>query len=155
MSQSSQSYSPRLTCNHTRRVLLAIVLAASTLIDIILAASYQLSFLPLEPSLTSYLLRCIVQLPSVCHSESCANHVTKLAIILTASYLLSSLPVAACSSPSSSSSLCSSRRVHLVVLIALCSSHHAHRVVLNASCRICQLSFVSARSVVVAYIDVH
>jgi len=42
LSQSSPSYSPRLTCNHTRRVLLAIVLAAGTLIDIILAASYPL-----------------------------------------------------------------------------------------------------------------
>ena len=37
MSQSSQSYSPRLTCNHTHRVLLAIVLAArSVLIAILL-----------------------------------------------------------------------------------------------------------------------
>ena len=102
LSQSSPSYSPRLTCNHTRRVLLAIVLAAGTLIDIILAASYPLAFSPPAPSLTSYASRCIVQLPTVCHSESCANHVTKLAIILTASYLLSSLPPAACSSPSSS-----------------------------------------------------
>jgi len=40
LSQSLPSYSPRLTCNHTRRVLLAVVLAAGTLIDIILAASY-------------------------------------------------------------------------------------------------------------------
>jgi len=102
LSQSSPSYSPHLTCNHTRRVLLAIVLTAGTLIDIILAESYLLSFSPPEPSLTSYSSRCIVQLPTVCHSESCANHVTKLAIILAASYLLSSSPPAACSSPSSS-----------------------------------------------------
>jgi len=102
LSQSSPSYSPRLTCNHTRRILLAIVLAAGTLIDIILAASYPLSFSPPAPSLTSYLSRCIVQLPAVCHSESCANHVTKIAIKLAASYLLSSSPPVACSSPSSS-----------------------------------------------------
>jgi len=215
LSQSSPSYSPHLTCNHTRHVLLAIVLAAGTLIDIILAASYLLSFSPLAPSLTSYLSRCIVQLPAVCHSESCANHVTKLAIILAVSYLQSFSPcptcyrpcrrrcahhhpphschahrvvliascssrhahrvvlIASCSSrrahrvvliASCSSRLahrvvliasCSSRRTHHVVLITSCSSRHAHRVVLNTSCRICQLSFASARSVVVAYIDVH
>jgi len=44
LSQSSPSYSPRLTCNHTRRVLLAIILAAGTLIDIIHAASYPRSY---------------------------------------------------------------------------------------------------------------
>jgi len=70
------SYLPRRTCSHTRRVLL----------PLILAASYSLSFSPPAASLTSYLLRCMVQLPAVCHSESCANHVTKLAIILVASY---------------------------------------------------------------------
>jgi len=102
LSQSSPSYSPRLTYNRTRRVLLAIVLAAGTLIDIILAASYPLSFSPPVPSLTLYSSRCIVQLPAVCHSESCANHVTKLTIILATSYLLLSSPLAACSSPSSS-----------------------------------------------------
>ena len=83
----SPLYSLRLTCTHTRRVLLAV--------------SDSLSFSPPAPSLTSYLSRCIVQLPAVCHSESCTNHVTKLAIILTASYLLSSSPPAS-SSPSSS-----------------------------------------------------
>jgi len=102
LSQSSPSYSPHLTCNHTRRVLLAIVLAAGTLIDIILTAFYPLSFSPLAPSLTSYSSRCIVQLPTVCHSESYTNHVTKPAIILATSYLLLSLLPAACSSPSSS-----------------------------------------------------
>jgi len=102
LSQSLPSYSPRLTCNHTCRVLLAIVLAAGTLIDIILAASYPLLFSPPAPSLTSYSSCCIVQLPTVCHSESCANHVTKLAIILAASYLLLSSPLVAYSSPSSS-----------------------------------------------------
>ena len=46
LSQNSPSYSPHLTCNHTRRVLLAIVLAVRTLLDIILAASYARSYLP-------------------------------------------------------------------------------------------------------------
>jgi len=91
--------------------------------------AYPLSFLPPAPSLTSYSSGCIVQLPAVCHSVSSANHVTKLAIILAMSYLLLSSPPAACSSPSSSLSSCSSRRVHLVVLIALCSSRCAQRVV--------------------------
>jgi len=92
LSQSSPSYSPHLTCNHTRRVLLTIVLAAGTMIDIILAASDPLSFSLPAPSLTSYSSRCIVQLPAVCHSKSCANHVTKIAIILAASYLQSYSP---------------------------------------------------------------
>jgi len=95
ISQSSPSYSPHLTCNHTRRVLLAIVLTAGTLIDIVLLTVY---------CSTS---RCL------CHSESCANLVTKLAIILAASYLqsyfaasysLSSSPLAP--SLTSYSSLC-------------------------------------------------
>ena len=73
---SLPSYSPHRTCSHTRRVLLALILTAS----------YSLSFLLPAPSLTSYSPRCIVQLPAVCHSESCANHVMKLAIILVASY---------------------------------------------------------------------
>jgi len=73
------SYLLHLTCSHTRRVLLAVILAAS----------YLLLFSPLAPSLTSYLSHCIVQLPAVCHSESCANHVTKLAIIRITSYLQS------------------------------------------------------------------
>ena len=70
------SYLLRRTCSHTRRVLLALILAAS----------YSLLFSPLAPSLTSYSSCCMVQLPAVCHSESCVNHVTKLAIILVASY---------------------------------------------------------------------
>ena len=152
LSQSSPSYSPHLTCNHTRHVLLAIVLAAGTLIDIILAASYLLSFSPLAPSLTSYLSRCIVQLPTVCHSESCANHVTKLAIILAVSYLQSFSPCPTCYRPCRRRcahhhpphschahrvvliASCSSRRAHRVVLIASCSSRRAHRVVLITSC---------------------
>ena len=70
------SYSLRYTCSHTRHVLLALILAAS----------YSLSFLQLAPSVTSYSSRGMVQLPAVCHSESCTNHVTKLAIILVTSY---------------------------------------------------------------------
>ena len=124
LSQSSPSYSPCLTCNHTRRVLLAIILAAGTLIDIILTASYPLSFSPPAPSLTLYSSRCIVQLPAVCHSESCANHVTKVTIVLTASYLQSYLPYPTCYRPRRR------RRAH-------CHpphSCHAHCVVLITSC---------------------
>jgi len=94
---SSTSYSLRLSRHHTRRVLLALILAASY--SPTLAASYPLSFSPLAPSLTSYSSRCIVQLPTVCHSESCANHVTKLAIILAASYLQSYSPRPTCYRP--------------------------------------------------------
>jgi len=55
LSQSSPSYSLHLTCNHTCRVLLAIVLATGTLVDIILTASYVHSYLP-RP--TRYRSRC-------------------------------------------------------------------------------------------------
>ena len=48
------SYSPCLMRAHTRHGLLAIVLATGTLIDIILAASYPLSFSLPAPSLTLY-----------------------------------------------------------------------------------------------------
>ena len=70
----SLSSSPHLTRSHSRHVLLAIVLAAGVLIDIVLVTVYSTTFWCL------------------CHSESCANHVTKLAIILAASYSLSSSP---------------------------------------------------------------
>jgi len=85
MIKQRSSYTPYHSniFDSTRRGLLAIVLAAGTLIDIILATSYPLLFSPPVPSLISYSSRCIVQLPAVCHSESCANHVTKLAIIVT------------------------------------------------------------------------
>jgi len=63
-SQRSPSCSSHLSLHYTRRILLAIVLAAVTLIDIIPVTLY---------CTTS---RCL------CHSESCTNHVTKLAIIL-------------------------------------------------------------------------
>ena len=97
--QSSPSYSPHLTCSHTCHVLLAIVLTAGTLLDIILATFYPLLFSPSAPSLTSYSSSCIVQLPVDCHSESCANHATKLAIILATSYLKSYSPHPTCSRP--------------------------------------------------------
>jgi len=121
------SYSPYRTCSHTRRVLLALILAAS----------YSLSFSPPAPSLTSYSSRCIVQLPAVCHSESCANHVTKLAIILATSYLQSYSPGPTCYRPR-----CRRphrypphrRRAHRVVLITSCSSRRAHHVMLIVSC---------------------
>jgi len=61
------SYPPHLTCSHTRHILLAIILTSGTLIDIVLLTVYCTT--------SCYL----------CHSESCANHVTKLAIILAVS----------------------------------------------------------------------
>jgi len=108
----------------------------------------------------------------LCHSERCANHAMKLAIILTASYSLWSsprltrygprrvllAPILVTSYSLSYSPrptryrLCRrrphchpphSRHAHHVVLIASCSSRHAHHVEFIASCRICQLSFVS------------
>jgi len=103
----SISYSLRLSRHHTRRVLLALILAASY--SPTLAASYPLSFSPPAPSLTSYTSRCIVQFPAVCHSESCANHVTKLAIILAASYLQSYSPHLTCNH---------TRRVLLAIILA-------------------------------------
>jgi len=82
MSQTSPSYSPRPTGYRPHCVLLALIVATSN----------SLSSSPPAPSLTSYLSLCILQLPGVCHSESCANQVTKLAIILATSYSLSSSP---------------------------------------------------------------
>ena len=109
---------PRLTRSHSCHLLLAIVLAASTLTDIVLVTVY---------STTSQCL---------CHSESCANHVTKLAIILTASYSLLSSP-----------RLTSSHRHHVLLAIVLTAGVLIAIllivIVLIASCRICQLSFVS------------
>ena len=73
--------SPRPTRRHfsyghlTRHVFLAMLLAAILLIDIILITSY-----------------CTTSHRCYCHSESCANHVTKLAIILIASFSPSYLP---------------------------------------------------------------
>jgi len=105
---------------------------------LILVTVYLLSFSPPAPSLTSYSSRCIVQLPAVCHSESCANHVTKLAIILAVSYLQSYSPRPTCYRPRRRR--CAhdrypphSCRAHRVVLIASCSSRRAHRVVLITS----------------------
>jgi len=112
------STSPCLTRSHSHHVLHTIVLAASTLIDIVLATVY---------STTSWCL---------CHSESCANHVTKLAIIFAVSYLLSSSP-----------RLTRSHSRHVLLAIVLATSVLIAIllivVVLIASCRICQLSFVS------------
>jgi len=98
----------------------------------------------------------------LCHSERCANHTIKLAIILTASYLLSSSPCLTCYHPRhvlltpilvTSYSLSysprptryrprlrrphchppHSRHAHRIVLITSCSWRHVHRVVLIAS----------------------
>jgi len=80
MSQTSPSYSPRPARYRHRRILLTLIVTTS----------YLLLSSPPAPSLTSYSSLCILQLPGVCHSESCANHVTKLAIILATSCSLSS-----------------------------------------------------------------
>jgi len=61
---SSTSYSSCLSRHYTRHVLLDVVLTAGTLIDIVPITLYCTT--------SQYL----------CHSESCANHVTKIAIIL-------------------------------------------------------------------------
>jgi len=83
-SRSSSIFSPRLTCYHPRRqhphrhrtcrILLGIIHAAGILIDIVLVASYLLSSMPSASSSTSYSSRRIVQLPTVCPSESCAKN---------------------------------------------------------------------------------
>jgi len=142
------SYLPCLTCFHTHCVILTLILAAS----------YLLSFSLLAPSMTSYSSHCIVQLPAVCHSESCTNHFKAhhhtrrllLAIILAASILIAILLIVVRLIAS-----CSLRHAHHVMLIVSCSSYRAQYFVLNMSCRIYQHSFVSTRSVVVVYIDVH
>jgi len=113
---SSTSYSSRLTCYHprcrhlhrhrTRRVLLAIIHAAGILIDIVLVASHLLSSTPPASSPPSYSSRRIVQLPTVCRSESCANNLTKLVDLLAASYLQSSKPPASSSTSYSSRLTC-------------------------------------------------
>ena len=100
----SPLYMPYLTRSHTWYVLLTIILATSTLIDIVLVTVY---------CTTSQCL---------CHSQSCANHFKArhhtrrvlLAIVLTTSILITILLI-------------------VVMLIALCSSHFAHRVVLLTS----------------------
>ena len=74
--------------------------------------------------------------PCLCHSESCANHVTKHAIILATSYLLSSSPRLTRSH---------SRHVLLAIVLAagvLIAILHIV-IVLITSCHICQLSFLS------------
>jgi len=95
-SRSSSIFSPRLTCYHPRRwhphrhrtrcVLLASIHTAGILIDIVLVASYLLSSTPpassLPSSLTSYSSHRIVQLPTVCPSESCANNSRSSSIFL-------------------------------------------------------------------------
>jgi len=103
------SYSPHLTCSHTRHVLLTLILATS----------YSLSSLPPASYLTLYSSLCIVQLPGVSVTLRAAltmpqslpsysprltcshTHRILLALILAISYLLSSSLLAS-SSPSSS-----------------------------------------------------
>jgi len=75
------SFTPSYSLRLTHRILLAIVLATGTLVDIVLLTVY---------GTTS---RCLF------HSESCTNLVTKLTIILTASYLQSYSPRPTCYRP--------------------------------------------------------
>jgi len=102
-SRSSSIFSTRHTCYHpccrhpyrhrTCRVLLAIIQAALS-------------------SSTSYSSHRIVQLPSVCLSQSCANNLTKLVDLLAASYLLLSTLLVS-TTPSSLTSYSSRRIVQL------------------------------------------
>jgi len=102
-----------------RHVLLAIVLADSNMIDIVLLTLY-----------------CTTSHSCSCHSQSCTNHVTKLAIILATSYSLSF-----------SSRLTHSHSHHVLLAIIHAASIIIAIllivVILIVSCRICQLSFVS------------
>jgi len=117
----------------TRRVLLAILLVksyslshSSGFLAITLVVftrhptrrvpSYSLSSSPPVSSSRSFSSRRIVQLPTVCASESCANNVTKLTNLLTASY-----------SPSYSSSLTRhpTRQVLLAVTRRVDSPSHS------------------------------
>jgi len=78
-----------------------IVLIPSYLLSSTLAATSSL------PSSSTSCLSCrIVQLPSVCPSESYANNLTKLVDLLEASYLLSSVPPASSSTSYSSCLTC-------------------------------------------------
>jgi len=160
MSQSSPSYLQCLTCNHTRRVLLAIVLAAGTLIDIILAASYPLSYLlrPTHPHLPR---------PTRYGSRRWHPHWHRTRHVVLYNFPLSvTLRAALTMSQSSQSYLLSptcyrprrrrrahrhpphSRRAHRVVFISSCLSRRAHRVVLIcvvliASCSTCRAVFAN------------
>jgi len=128
MSQSSPSYLSRLTHHYTCCVLLTIVLAAGTLIDIVLITVY---------CTTS---RCL------CHSESCANYFKAryhtrhvlLAIVLTASILIAILLIVIVLIAS-----CSLSCAHCVVLIASCSTRRTLRVVLIASCSMRRVVFAN------------
>jgi len=90
----------------SHRVLLAVIYAAGILIDIVLVTSYLLSSMPPASSLTLYSSRRIVQLPTMCRAESCANNLMKLLNLLAMSYLLSSKPLASSLTPYSSRLTC-------------------------------------------------
>jgi len=100
------------------------------------ATRVRVALAPAPRSLSRQVRDSILQLPGVCHSESCTNHVTKLTIILAASYLLSSSPRLTCSY---------SRHILLAIVLAagVLIAILLIVIVLIASCCICQLSFVS------------
>ena len=139
---SLTSYLPCLTRAHTRRGLLAIVLATGTLIDIILAASYPLSFSLPAPSLTLYSPR-----PTRYRSRRQHPHCHPTRHLVLYNFLLSVTLRAALTMSQSSQSYsphptcyrprrwqCAhrhpphSRRAHRVVLISSCSSRCTQRV---------------------------
>ena len=83
-----------------------IIRATIALIPSYMLSSTLLPTFSLPSSSTSCSSRRIVQLPTVCRSDSCANNLTKLVDILAASYFLSSMPPASSSTSYSSRHTC-------------------------------------------------
>jgi hypothetical protein len=146
-SNSPRSHSSRLT----RRVLLAIGLVTGFIIAILIAVVL----------VTSY----CTTFHCLCHSESCANNVTKLSILLVASYspsassrltrrhhrrVLHAILLVASYSPSSSSRLTRyrTRRVLLaIILVASYSPSSSSRLTRHHSRRALLLAVVLAAGV--------
>jgi len=100
------TYPPLLSSHFIIRATIALI--TSYLLSSTLAAASS----PPSSS-TSYSSCRIVQLPTVCHSESCTNNLTKLVDLLTAFYVQSSKPPASSSTSYSSGLTCyHSRRQH-------------------------------------------
>jgi len=118
MSQSSPSCLSCLCCQHTRRILLAIVLTADTFLDIILITVYM--HLPGPVSVT---LRAVLTCPKARHHTRHHTRHVLFAIILAAGLITILLIVVVLIT------LCSLRFAHCVVLITLCSLRPADCVV--------------------------
>jgi len=108
------SHSTHLTCYRPR----CSNLFTAIFIDIVLVASHQ-----------------IVQLPTVCHLESCAENLTKHVDLFAASYSRLSMPPASSSPPSSSTSYSSrpTDTIHaagilidIVLIASYCTTSHCH-----------------------------